>query len=68
MLSVYGCATKKVLKTRVGSQANGLFVETSVFGPEFKGDGTYAVVGPSPYRRKWYAQVTVKGGLVSKVS
>lgn len=28
----------------------------------------YAVVGPSPYERKWYAEVNVKDGKVAKVS
>lgn len=68
MMSVYRCKTKKDLKARVGQQADGLFQETSMFGPEFKGDGKYTVVGPSPYERKWYATVTVAQGKVAKVS
>ena len=68
MMSVYGCQTKKELKARVGQDASQLFLETSAFGPEFKGDGRYTVVGPTPYKRVWYATVTVQGGKVSKVS
>ena len=69
MLSVYGCRTKKDLRAKVGQSAAGLFRETSLFGPEFKGPGTYSVVGPSPYERKWYALVTTDAaGKVSKVS
>ena len=43
-------------------------IETSMFGEEYKGDGTYVVVGPDPYRnRKWFAQVTVEKGQIIKV-
>ena len=59
-------ATKKVLKESIGKTLD--YIDTSMFGNEFKGDGTYAVVGPDPYRnRKWYAEVTIKEGLISKV-
>ena len=68
MMSVYRCRTKKDLKARVGQRAGNLFLETSMFGPEYKGDGCYAVVGPSPYERKWYAEVTITDGKVSKVT
>jgi len=57
--------TKKACKESLGEAPR--FVETSMFGPEFKGDGTYTVVGPEPYDRKWYAQVTVTDGVISKV-
>ena len=67
MMSVYGCPTKKALKAKIGVAADELFLETSMFGPEYKGDGSYAVVGPSPYDRKWYANVHVKDGKVVKV-
>ena len=44
------------------------FWETSMFGPEYKGDGVYVIVGPDPYtKRTWYAQVTVQDGIVTKV-
>lgn len=58
--------TKKACRESIGKEPR--FVETSMFGDEFKGDGTYTVVGPSPYVRNWYAQVTVKDGVISKVS
>ena len=56
---------KKDLKASVGQPLD--YVETSMFGPEFKRDGTFAVVGPSPYKRKWFASVTMKDGLIAKV-
>lgn len=66
MMSYEGCKTKKDLKTQVGQPPR--FIETSAFGPEYKGDGCYAIVGPSPYDRRWYAEVTVQGGVIAKVS
>ncbi len=59
--------TKKSLKEHIGKHI--LFVETSMFGAEFKGAGKYTIVGPEPYKRVWYAQVTVEDdGKVVKVS
>ena len=58
--------TKKALKVSIGETLN--YVETSMFGPEFKSNGTFCVVGPSPYKRKWFAEVTMVDGLISKVS
>jgi hypothetical protein len=57
--------TKKDLKAAVGKFLR--YVETSVFGAEFKNNGSFAVVGPSAYDRKWYAEVTMENGLVKKV-
>ena len=68
MMSVYNCKTKQILKGRIGQSADGLFRETSLYGPEYKGDGRYAIVGPSPTERKWYAEVTVVNGTITKVS
>ena len=58
--------SKKVLKESVGKPLR--FSETSMFGNEYKDNGKFAVVGPSAYDRKWYAQVTMKNGLIEKVS
>ena len=66
MMSVYGFQTKKQLKAAVGTRF--MPVETSMFGNEFQGDGTYPIVGPSPHERKWYATVTVVGGIIRKVT
>ena len=57
--------SKKELKENIGKMLR--YVETSMFGPEFKSDGKFCVVGPSPYERKWYAEVTMKNGLIEKV-
>jgi len=67
MMGIMGAKTKKELKTKIGQYPR--FIETSMFGAEYHGDGTYCVVGPCPYtNRKWYASVTVKNGEISKVS
>ena len=58
--------TKKALKLAVGQPLKN--VETSMFGPEYRKDGVFCVVGPSPYNRKWYAEVTMKDGLIAKVT
>ncbi len=59
--------TKKELKESVGKSLR--YVETSMFGAEFKADGQFPVVGPCPFtKRNWYATVTMEGGLIKKVS
>lgn len=58
--------TKKDLKANVGKSLH--YVETSMFGPEYKSTGKFCVVGPSPYERKWFASVTMVDGLIAKVS
>ena len=65
-LAACGYATKKELKAAVGKPLS--YTETSMFGPEYKSDGKFAVVGPSPYERKWFAEVTMEKGLIKKVS
>lgn len=58
--------TKKDLKAAVGQPLR--YVETSFFGEEYKPNGTFCVVGPSPTERKWFATVTMENGLIKKVS
>jgi hypothetical protein len=59
-------AKKKDLKASVGKALR--FTETSWFGAEYQGDGTYTMVGPCAYtNRKWYARVTVADGVIAKV-
>lgn len=66
MMGICDAKTKKELKTLVGTEPH--FIETSIFGAEYKGDGRYCVVGPDPYRnRKWYATITVVDGRIKKV-
>lgn len=59
--------SKKDLKAAVGQSLK--YIETSMFGAEYKADGKFCVVGPCPYtNRKWYAEVTMKEGKIAKVS
>jgi len=67
MLGARGYKAKKDLKASVGKPLN--YVETSMFGAEFKADGKFCVVGPDAYRdRRWFAEVTMEKGLIKKVT
>ena len=66
MMGISGFKTKKELKSAIGTRPN--FIETSIFGNEYKGDGTYVVVGPNPLVRKWFAELIIVDGLIKKVS
>ncbi len=66
MMGISGFQTKKELKGAIGERPN--FIETSMFGAEYKGDGEYCVVGPDPYKRNWFATITVVDGRIAKVS
>ena len=58
-------ATKKALKESIGKSLR--YNETSMFGIEFKENGKFCVADASP-SRKWFAQVTMKDGVIAKVS
>ena len=58
--------TKKDLKASIGKPLK--YVETSMFREEYRSNGQFAVVGPSPYQRKWFASVSMRDGLIEKVS
>ena len=59
--------TKKMLKEYIGQKV--VFQETSFFGAEFKGAGSYTVVLPSPTERKAFATVIVRAdGTLLKVN
>jgi hypothetical protein len=59
--------TKVALKLAIGKPLR--YIETSMFGEEYTPNGSFCVVGPDPYRnRKWYARVTMKDGIIVKVS
>ena len=58
--------TKKQLKESIGERLR--YVETSMFGNEYRPNGKFAVVGPDPLLRKWFAEVTMRDGLIEKVT
>ena len=65
---VFNYPSKKVLKENIGNKLK--YIETSVFGPEYLDNGM--LTGASrPHitgqGREFYAQVTMKDGLISKV-
>ena len=66
MIAAFGYKTKKDLKSAVGQPLR--YNETSMFGPEFKSTGKFCVVGPSAYERKWFAEVTMKDGVIVKIA
>ena len=57
--------TKQALKDNIGKELR--YEETSIFGAEYKSNGSFCVVGPSPYVRKWYAEVTMENDLIKSV-
>ena len=57
--------TKKKLKASKGKPLR--HTETSLFGPEYRDNGKFCVVGPSAYNRKWYAEITMEDGRIARV-
>ncbi len=61
--------SKKELKASIGQKL--IYQETSLFGPEFKSNGTF-VVARRPHLlgggREFFAQVTMRDGLIEKVT
>ena len=57
--------TKKELKAAVGQPLH--YEETSMFGEEYRPNGRFCGVGPSPRERKWFAEVTMENGLIKSV-
>ena len=66
MLGIAGFKTKKALKDAIGNTPK--FIQTSIFGNEYKGDGIYTVVGPHPTVRTWFAELTIVNGRIHKVT
>ena len=66
MLAGCGYKTKKDLKGDIGKPLR--YLETSLFGQEYKPNGEVYLVGPEAYVRKWFARVTMKDGLIVRVS
>jgi len=67
MIAVY--PSKKVLKENIGKQLK--YRETSMFGAEYKDNGTFVVVNRphiTGMGHEFFAQVTMQDGLISKVN
>jgi len=66
LIAVY--PSKKACKENIGKPLD--YIETSIFGPEYKPDGVLTVANrPHITRvgREWFARVTMRGGLIAKV-
>ncbi len=67
---VVGYDSKKALKESVGKPLS--YIETSMFGPQYKRDGELTVahrpaLGHHRKGREFFANVTMKDGLIAKV-
>jgi len=59
--------TKKQLKASIGEKLR--YIETSMFGEEYRSDGIVTVVGPDPYSaRDWFAEVKMANDRIVKVT
>lgn len=61
-------ASKKDLKAAVGQQLK--YSETSMFGPEYKDNGSFCVARRPHLQgggKEFFAEVTMKDGLIAKV-
>ena len=60
--------SKKVCKESVGQPLR--FIETSMFGPEYKADGVLTVANRPHITgkgREWFGRITMKNGVIEKV-
>ena len=60
--------SKKMLKEQVGKGLN--YIETSIFGPQYRGDGTLTVANRphiTGQGREFFAQVTMQDHVIIKV-
>ena len=62
-------ASKRALREAIGKRL--LFSETSIFGDEYRTNGTFPVAGrpglSDAVKREFFAEVTMKDGLIVKV-
>lgn len=68
MTMVVRYPSKKVMKEHIGMPLR--YIETSMFGNEYKGDGWYTVANRphiTGLGREFFAQVQVENGVIAKV-
>jgi len=61
--------TKKACKEAIGQRLK--YIETSLFGPEYKPDGILTVCNRPHITgkgREWFGNVTLQGGVIVKVT
>ena len=69
MTMVVRYESKKKLKEAIGQRLR--YIETSMFGPEYQDNGVLTVANRphiTGMGREFFAQVTMKDGLIQKVS
>ena len=62
--------SKKALKEATGSKLTGI-IETSLFGPQYRDNGKLVVCNRphiTGIGREWFAEVTLKDGVILKVT
>lgn len=60
--------TKKLAKENIGKPLR--YIETSMFGPEYKPDGVLTVAHRPHLTgrgREWFGRITMKNGLIERV-
>ena len=68
MTMLAGYPTKKELKASIGKPLR--YRETSIFGNEYQPNGSFTVCNRphiTKIGKEWFARVTMKDGLISKV-
>ena len=71
MMGITGFKTKKALKAAVkdGGVSRRRLIEVCQLGDGcYSGDGDYTIVGPSPWDRRWEANIVIKDGFIIKVA
>ena len=69
-MMIFNYESKKVMKENVGQALK--YTETSMFGPEFKSNGTFVgcnrpTLPEGTGKREYFAQVTMENGLIKEV-
>ena len=65
---IFNYPSKKELKSNIGSPLD--YIETSMFGPEYQGDGTMTGANRphiTGLGREFFAKVTMQNGLIKSV-
>lgn len=69
MTLVVNYPSKKSCQENIGKKLS--FIETSIFGPEYKSDGTIYVANRphiTGLGREWFGRITMKNDIIIKVT
>jgi hypothetical protein len=59
--------TKKAVKEAIANGERVTVYTIDPYGPKAVPDGHHTIVGPEPYDRRWYGQVTVRSGCLTSI-